>query len=577
MPNRRRRLLDRLSRISSSPQLTTPPSSLLLGAPLSPTLTPHHASSTLTLAAPHLHPAQTVHIPYGTDGETLQITVPLLPPPRRDLWTPLPPELKLHILRHLSHQDLLRTAPTSRDFAALTRDGQLWATLDTTRYYSRIPAAQLAALITTAAPFLRHLNLRGCLQLAADWRQDAVYFAPQNLRSVILEGAQPAKSALGNIVHRNPHLTRLDIAGCRALTPSVARLIAQSLPELEALDISWCTALEPRGLRRIVEGCARLRDLRACGVPGFDDTAVMAAVHAANRITSLTMNSCAALTDDAIRTLCLGPSHLSGGAAASSPPPPRKLTRLAVAACPRLTDAALHVLAAHAPHLAAFEAAGDAALTDAGLAALFARARGLAHVDVEGCVAVSDAAVVALARHGAVVYLNVGGCADVGDGGVVEVLRRCGGLRCVEADGTGVTDRVLDEAVRAVRYRGVGEVAVAVYDCPGVTWEGVRGVMAQNAGGVGGRVKVKCYFGWQAVVDTHWERCGRGEFGDADKVERAWAAFMAGEAGGGRRRRRRGMGAFGVGVGGGGGAWMWEAGGVGAGGERRGRGRCVIC
>ncbi|KAH0606992.1 uncharacterized protein H6S33_002980 [Morchella sextelata] len=558
MPTRRRRLLDRLSRISSSPQLTTPSA---LGSPLSPALTPHHASSTLTLATPPPHPAQTVQIPYGTDGESLHITIPLPPRPRRDLWTPLPPELKLHILSHLSTPDLLRTAPTSRDFASLTRDGQLWSTLDTTHYYTRIPASQLAALITSSAPFLRHLNLRGCLQLAADWRQDATYSAPRNLRSVILEGAQPSKAALGAIVHRNAALVRLDVSGCRALTFSVARLIATSLPALEAADVSWCAGLEARGLKRIVEGCGRLRELRACGVNGVEDATVMSAIHSANRITRLDMNSCAGLTDDAIRTLCLGPYHHSSSGAA--PPPPRRLTWLAVSSCPRITDAALHVLAAHAPHLEGFEAAADVGVTDAGLAALFGGARGLSHVDVEGCVAVSDAAVTALARHGKVVYLNVGSCADVGDGGVVEVLRRCAGVRCVEADGTAVTDRVLDEAVRAVRYRGVAEVALAVYDCPGVTWEGVRAVMGQNSGGVGGRVKVKCYFGWQAVVDTHWERCGRGEMGDAEKVERAWAAFMGGEEGGRRRRRR-------------GGAWMWE-GGAGAGVDRRGRGRCVVC
>ncbi|RPB15432.1 RNI-like protein, partial [Morchella conica CCBAS932] len=451
----------------------------------------------------------------------------------------LPPELKLHILRHLSTPDLLRTAATSRDFHTLTRDGQLWSTLDTTTYYTRIPAAQLASLITTAGPFIRHLNLRGCHQLAADWRQDAAYYVPHNLHTAVLEGAQPSKAALGYIVHHNTNLVRLDIAGCRALTYSVARLIAQSLPALQAADISWCTGLEPRGLRRIVEGCTALRELRACGVNGFDDTAVMAAIHAANRLTTLNMNSCAALSDDAIRTLCLGPYHHHGSGGAGAPPPPRKLVRLSVSACPRLTDAALHVLAAHAPHLEGFEAAGNTGLTDAGLVALFGGAKALSHVDLEGCVSVSDASLTALSRAGRVVYLNVGGCGEVGDVGVVDVLRRCGGVRGVEVDGTAVTDRVLDEAVRAVRYRGVGEVAVAVYDCAGVTWEGVRGVMAQNWGGGGGRVKVKCYFGWQAVVDTHWERCGRGEVAEAEKVERAWAVFMGGGEEGGRRRRRR--------------------------------------
>lgn len=56
---------------------------------------------------------ETVEIPYGTEGETLRISVPPRRREPRDLWTVLPDEVKVQVLGYLEPKELVRCSAVS--------------------------------------------------------------------------------------------------------------------------------------------------------------------------------------------------------------------------------------------------------------------------------------------------------------------------------------------------------------------------------------------------------------------------------------------------------------------------------
>lgn len=117
----RRRLLERLSRISSSPQLS-------LRSVEVAQFPDKHSVSCVSLSANNaagVRVVETVEIPYGTEGESLRISVPSTARrrSRRDLWSGLPDEVKVGVLRWLEPRELVRVSVVSCSAARLKGGG----------------------------------------------------------------------------------------------------------------------------------------------------------------------------------------------------------------------------------------------------------------------------------------------------------------------------------------------------------------------------------------------------------------------------------------------------------------------
>lgn len=111
----RRRLFERLSRISSSPQLSNFPK------PIEVIAYPNkHTVSCVSLytvtgsgASTPTGTLETVEIPYGTEGESLRISIPPRRKTRRDIWSGLPDEVKVGVLSWLAPRELVRCSAVS--------------------------------------------------------------------------------------------------------------------------------------------------------------------------------------------------------------------------------------------------------------------------------------------------------------------------------------------------------------------------------------------------------------------------------------------------------------------------------
>lgn len=489
--------------------------------------------------------------------------------PQFDFWVGMPDEIKTRIFQFLEPKEIVRCARVCRAWHDFCFDGQLWRAVDASEFYRDIPPESLGKIITLAGPFVRDLNLRGCIQLQDSRRATMVADACQNLEYVSLEGSRFEPGAIRQLLHRNHRLVHLNLTGLGAVSNSTCRVVAQNCPALRFLNLSWCAHMDARGVQRIVDGCPRLEDLRVSEIRGFDDEAVVLSLFQTNTLRRLVMNGCTSLTDRMLGVLMEGVNPEICPLTDRAVVPPRKLRHLDLSRCHHLTSAGVEKLAHNVPDLEGLQLGGCVELTDAALTRLLPTIPKLTHLDLEEVPQLTNASLQALAEspcRAILEHLSISSCENLGDSGMLPVVQACRNLRNIDMDNTRVSDLVLAEAASVVRQRArpsaspcrprVG-LRVVAYDCQNVTWTGIREVLSSNA-----EVKrpstaspslsypteiiqMKCFYGWQMTVEEHTKRVLRGDLAAATRLERKWAEYMmtneeAGVAGaGGRRRRRR--------------------------------------
>lgn len=493
--------------------------------------------------------------------------------PRRRLyfWNGMPHEVCIHILSFLQPKELVRASRASRLFYKLCFDGQLWTSFDASEFYQEIPAESLARIIVAAGPFIRDLNLRGCVQVEHYKRTEAVVKACRNLINATLEGCRNLqKNTLHNLLRSNEKLVHLNLTGLAAVSNTSCKIIADSCPCLESFNVSWCEKVEARGIKAVVDSCARLRDLRAGEVRGFDNLAAAESIFRTNTLERLVLCGCVELTDDAFKVMMQGVDPEVDLLTNRPVVPPRKLRHLDLSRCNRLSSAGVTAIAHVTSDLEGLQLSGCKALTDAALEPILASTPRLTHLELEDLEVLTNSL---LSEHLAkapcaatLEHLSLSYCENIGDVGMLPVMQRCPRLRSVDMDNTRISDLVLAEATslvvkRSQRSMQPGELPritlqLTVYDCQNVTWAGIREVLFRNAqinpaAGRPGQVTyptemigLKCFYGFQMTVNEHQKRLLRGDPLAASRLERKWAEYMqateeAGLGGAGNRRRRR--------------------------------------
>lgn len=484
-------------------------------------------------------------------------------------WDKMPQEIRIAVFSHLEPRELVRVSRVSKTFYKFCFDGQLWTSFNASEFYQNIPADSLARIIVAAGPFIKDLNLRGCVQVEHYRRTEAIVKACKNLMNATLEGCRNfQKTTLHNLLRSNERLVHLNLTGLYAVSNSACRIVAESCPQLESFNVSWCQKVDARGIKAVVDACTRLKDLRAGEVKGFDNLETAASLFATNNLERLVLSGCADLTDEALQIMMHGTDPEIDILTDRPIVPARKLRHLDISRCTRLTSAGVKAIGYATPDLEGLQLSGCKTLTDAALEPILASTPRLTHLELEDLGELTNAL---LAEHlvkapcaASLEHLSLSYCESIGDVGVLPVFQTCKRLRSCDLDNTRISDLVLAEAAAMVSKRSkrttrpdqqlpVVTLALVVYDCHNVTWAGVREVLFRNA-----RVKakavgvtypaeligLKCYYGFQMTVDEHMKRVLRGEFAAAARLERKWADYMqateeAGATGAGHRRRRR--------------------------------------
>ncbi|KAL7937656.1 RNI-like protein [Trichoderma chlorosporum] len=509
----------------------------------------------------------------GTSSLPAELRGRTKPAEKKDFyfWDGIPHEVRIHIFSYFRPKELVRISRVSKSFYGFCFDGQLWTSIDASEFYQEIPAASLARIISAAGPFVKDLNLRGCVQVEHYKRTEVIVKSCKNLMNATLEGCRNfQKHTLHNLLRSNEKLVHLNLTGLAAVTNTSCKIIAESCPQLESFNVSWCQKVEARGIKTIIDACTKLRDLRAGEVKGFDCLATAESIFRTNQLEKLVLSGCAELNDEALKIMMQGVEPEIDILTGHPVVPPRRLRHLDLSRCIRLTNAGVKAVGHVVPDLEGLQLSGCKTLTDAALEPILASTPRLTHLELEDLDEITNSL---LSEHLAkapcadnLEHLSLSYCENIGDLGMLPVMQKCTGLRSADLDNTRISDLVLAEAASMVIKRSkpasAGQVRpkvtlrLAVYDCQNVTWTGIREVLFRNSqvrpavGQPGGitypteAIGLKCFYGFQMTVDEHQKRVLRGDLVAAARLERKWADYMqaneeAGAGGAGYRRRRR--------------------------------------
>ncbi|KAL5113624.1 hypothetical protein ACEQ8H_008489 [Pleosporales sp. CAS-2024a] len=493
--------------------------------------------------------------------------------PNFNFWADMPTEIRMQILRYLEPKDIVRCSRVSRSWHHMCFDGQLWADLDTSAFYRDITANALVNIITSAGPFVKDLNLRGCVQLKEQWSKNGFIESCRNLENFSLEGCRIDRTSIHCFLLQNTRLVHVNLSGLASATNAAMKIIASNCPRVEVLNISWCHNIDNRGLKKVVEGCPKLRDLRAGEVRGWDDVDLMVQLFRRNTLQRLVLMNCDSLSDEALAALIQGVDQEVDVLTDRPIVPPRKLQHLDLTRCRSITDTGLKTLVHNVPHIEGLQVSKCGGLTDEALVALLPTLPVLTHLDIEELDGLTNEVLKTLAQSPCAPHLRhlcISYCENLGDAGMLPTLKACTKLNSLEMDNTRISDLVLTEAAASIRNRnrlGRGLAAserpeiglrIVAYDCANVTWTGVREVLSRNAEITRPSqssatkvatypreiIQLRCFYNWQPTVEEHTKRVLRGDFSAAARLERKWADWMmlneeAGVGGAGARRRRR--------------------------------------
>ncbi|MCJ1439904.1 MAG: hypothetical protein MMC23_000385 [Stictis urceolatum] len=491
------------------------------------------------------------------------------------LWKELPDELRMQVLHYLKPKEIVRCSAVSKRWHAMCFDGQLWAGLNASEFYTSIPGESLVKIMKSAGPFMKELNLRGCHQLHSHWPTNSQKISDlcRNLEYFSIHGCKIDRTSLHYFLLRNPNLKHVNLSGCGVINNSAMKIIAQGCPSLQYLNVSYCEKVDHEGLVKAVNACPKLQDLRASEISGFNNEELLQALFEQNSLERLLIDRCTEFDDNALTMLMQGKDPDIDILTGVANVPPRKFRHLDFHRCRQLTNKGVKTLAHNVPHLNGLRLSQCSSLNDDSITDIFATCPHLTHLDLEE-VDMTNSSMVALAKAPCatrVEHLNVSYCENLGDAGLIPVAKACTGLRSLELDNTRVSDLVLVEIAASMRARNraatVGNpndrpkvgMEVVAYDCANITWTGIREILSRNAEfyrrSAGSAAPVypkeivglKCFYGYQPTVMEHTTRVLKGELARATLLERKWADYMvaseeAGVGGGGvgsRRRRRR--------------------------------------
>ncbi|KAF2156757.1 RNI-like protein [Myriangium duriaei CBS 260.36] len=430
------------------------------------------------------------------EQDYFSIQAPKTRRPRPDLnfWRELPAEIRTEILSYLTPREVIRCSAVSKAWHKNCFDGQLWAVLDTCEFYQKIPAEALVSIITSAGPFVRDLNLRGCVQLREKWHRQGLADACKNLEYFSLEGCRIDKTSIHSFLLHNPRLVHINLSGLTGVTNAGMKIIATHCTKLEHLNVSWCNNIDTRGLTRVIESCHNLSDLRAGEVRGWDDLTFMQLLFETNRLQTLVVMSCDSLNDESFKVLMQGKDpeidYLNGRPIV----PPRALKYLDISRCRNVSDRGFDTAIHNLENLEGLQISKCAGISGSSLNSLIPTLTQLTHLDVEELDQLNNVFLQTLAESPcarSLRHLSISYCENLGDTGMLPVLKSCTALQSLEMDNTRISDLVLVEAASMVRRRSTrttdprarpsASFRLVAYDCQNVTWTGIREILSRNA------------------------------------------------------------------------------------------------
>ncbi|KAF9247362.1 hypothetical protein BU15DRAFT_39178 [Melanogaster broomeanus] len=391
----------------------------------------------------------------------------------------LPPEVLIHILKHLhSQRDLYHSLLVCRSWCECSVE-LLWHRPSFTRLSTLIKMMRVLTRgdqTFTYPRFIRRLNF---IFLGADLT-DALFCRLAQCdrleRLTLVNCHAISDDALSRVLPFLPNLVAIDLTGVVKTSDTVVTGLASASKRLQGINLSGCKNVTDVGVFSLASNCPLLRRVKLSGLEQVTDAAVSALAKSCPLLLEIDLNNCKRVTDLSVRDLWTYSTHMR---------------EMRLSQCTELTDAAFPaplktdtiprnnnpfspfprtseelpplVLSRTLDHLRMLDLTSCSLITDDTVDGIISHAPKIRNLVLSKCTELTDRTVeniCLLGKH--LHYLHLGHAAHISDRSIKSLARCCTRLRYVDfANCTLLTDMSVFELSSLPKLRRIGLVRVS--------------------------------------------------------------------------------------------------------------------
>ncbi|KIK67956.1 hypothetical protein GYMLUDRAFT_155017 [Collybiopsis luxurians FD-317 M1] len=393
----------------------------------------------------------------------------------------LPPELLIHILKHIHSRDLVSALQVCRTWCECSVE-LLWHKPYLNKYATVEKMARLLAIpdqTFTYPSFVRRLNF---LLVSKDLRDDIFcHFGKCDRleRLTLVNCNQLSQAALVQTLPSFPNLVAVDLTGVTNTSDEAIVGLASAAERLQGINLTGCKHVSDEGVLALASNCPLLRRVKLSGLEDLTDKPLRALVKSCPLLLEIELSNCKLVTDATIRDVWLYSTHMR---------------EMRLAQCSELTDNAfpapirrdsksvseptpnpfpLHTARESADlppliinrsfeNLRMLDLTACSKVTDEAIEGIVSHAPKIRNLVLSKCTLLTDRSVENICKLGRHLhYLHLGHASKITDASVRTLARSCTRLRYVDfANCNLLTDMAVFELAGLPKLRRIGLVRV---------------------------------------------------------------------------------------------------------------------
>ncbi|KAG9218893.1 hypothetical protein CCMSSC00406_0000993 [Pleurotus cornucopiae] len=396
----------------------------------------------------------------------------------------LPPEILIHILKHLSSpKDLYHSLRVSRTWCECAVE-LLWhkpsfSKFSTLKSMIHVLSQAESKQRFAYATLIRRLNF---LTLASSLKDDYFKILANCVRLerlTLVNCSELSSVALAEVLPSCPNLVAVDLTSVVNTTDEAIKGLALSARRLQGINLANCKDVTDTAITALAANCPLLRRVKLSGVELITDQSISALAKSCPLLLEIDLNKCKLVTDVSIRDIWTYSTHMR---------------EVRLSHCTELTDAAFPatlrtdinncnvpthpfplsklsddvellpplIITRTFEHLRMLDLSACANITDDAIEGIVSHAPKIRNLVLSKCALLTDRAVETICRLGRHLhYLHMGHAIDITDRSVRTLARSCTRLRYIDfANCVRLTDMSVFELSALPKLRRVGLVRV---------------------------------------------------------------------------------------------------------------------
>ena len=362
----------------------------------------------------------------------------------------LPPEILIHVLRHLhSPRDLYHSLLVSRSWCECSVE-LLWHRPNFTKLSTLVKMMRILTRddqTFSYARFIRRLNFTYLNMDLTDSLFARLAQCVRLERLTLLNCSNITDGALARVLPCCPNLVALDLTGVVDTTDRAIVALASSTKRLQGINLGGCKKLTNQAIQALAANCHLLRRVKLGGLEQITDIAVSALAKSCPLLLEIDLTNCKQITDISVRDLWtfstnmreMRLSHCQELTDAAFPAPQR--TELTVDG-PNPFPTSNSFFSDRLPplrltkrfdHLRLLDLTACPAITDEAIEGIVSIAPKIRNLVLAKCTLITDHAVECICNLGKNLhYLHLGHASNITDRSVRTLARSCTRLRYID-------------------------------------------------------------------------------------------------------------------------------------------------